>query len=48
MSTLRGKKYGLILSSKKTNASNKLAKPSVFGDSSSDEEVGIQLATRAF
>ena len=47
MSTLRGKKYGLILSSKKTNAPNKLAKPSVFGDSSSDEEVGIQLATRA-
>ena len=47
MSTLRGKKYGLILPSKKTNAPNKLAKPSVFGDSSSDEEVGMLLVTRA-
>jgi len=41
MSTLGGKKYGLILPSKKVNVTKRLAKPSVFGDSSSDEEGGV-------
>lgn len=33
------KKYGLIIPSKKKTGTGKIAKPSVFGDSSSDEEV---------